>query len=222
MKFAAGFMTLVAISAVVTQLTGCNIVGPAMYIVEGPPSADAVHNLADVPTVVFIDDRRNVVSPISMRKAIADKVSEDLMVKKILSATISSQDAMALASQRERNSNIISIEEIGKAVGAKQVIYVEMVQFQDTPDGYTPRPTASCRVKVVDVDAQKRVYPPVDAEEPSRVVQAMIREVDPSVYSTRDGRLKVFDALAKETGSAVGKLFYKHEIRQLGGNLNPR
>jgi hypothetical protein len=201
---------------------GCNIVGPAAYIIEGPPSVEAQHTLADVPTLVFIDDRSNVVNPVSLRRVIADKASEVLMVKKLLTTTISPQDAMTVARQRERNSNILSIEDIGKTVGAQQVIYVEMLQFQDTPDGFTPRPMAACRVRLIDVENRKRLFPPPDSQEASRLVQVMTREVDPSIYSTRSGRLQVFNILAEDIGEEVAKLFYKHERKELGGNLNPR
>jgi len=201
---------------------GCNIVGPASYIISGPPSVDAEYELADVPTVVFIDDRHNVVNPISLRRAIADKASEDLMMKKILAKTISGQDAMTLATQRERNNQIMSIEDIGKAVGAKQVIYVEMLQFQDILPDYTPRPTSACRVRVIDVENRKRMYPAEDAQEPSRLVQASTREVNPELYRTRTGRVETLQALAITTGEEIGKLFYKHEIKQLGSNLYPK
>jgi hypothetical protein len=185
----------------ILALTGCNIVGPAAYLVEGPPKVDAEFKLADKPTLVFIDDRSSVVSPISLRKVIADKASQDLMINKCVKTTISSLDAMALATQRDRNNQVLTIEEIGQAMGARQVIYVEMLQFTDTPDGYTPRPMAAYRLKVIDLDEQKRIYPPEDALEPYRSVQAMTREVDPSMYRSRAGRLQVFEALANETGA---------------------
>jgi hypothetical protein len=144
------------------------------------------------------------------------------MINKCVKTTISSLDAMALATQRERNSQILSIEEIGEAMGAKQVIYVEMLQFTDTPDGFTPRPMAMYRLKVIDLESKKRVYPPEDALDSARQVQAMTREVDPAMYTTRGGRLQAFEALANETGASIARLFYKHEARPLGGNLNPR
>jgi hypothetical protein len=213
---------MVTAVAWMSALGGCNIIGPAHYLVAGGPKVDAEYKLADVPTLVYIDDRSNAVNPTSLRKVIADRVSADLMEQKILKVTISSQDAMTLAAQRERNSQILSIEEIGAAVGARQVIYVEMVQFHGTPDGFTPRPVATCRVKVIDLDAKKRVYPPEDADLPFRELQVFTREVDPELYATRSGLLKVFEALADQTGAAIAKLFYKYEHRPVGENLNPR
>ncbi|MCI0365810.1 MAG: hypothetical protein L0Y44_00420 [Phycisphaerales bacterium] len=198
---------------------GCNVIGPAAYIIDGPPSTEARHELADVPTVVFIDDRSNVVNPISLRRVIADKASENLMIQEVLTKTISPQDAMVVAAQRERNSQILPIEEIGKFVGAKQVIYVEMAQFQTTADGYTPRPIASCRVRVIDVENRKRVFPPAESPVQAQVVNVAAREFSPELFRTRAGRLKVLEGLAIETGDRIAKLFYKHETKELGKNL---
>jgi hypothetical protein len=206
--------------AVFTTISGgCNIVGPAAYILEGPPKVDAMYVLADVPTVVYIDDRANVVNPISLRRVIADKTSEVLMVKEVLKTTISPQDAMSLAVKRERYSDILSIEEIGKMVGAKQVIYVEMLNFQRSPDGNIPRPYALCRVRVIDVENRVRTFPGPDAQENSHPVQTMTREVDPEAFRNSSTRLKLYEELAKRLGDEIAKLFYKHEARELGGNL---
>jgi hypothetical protein len=208
-------------------LHGCNIVGPVAYIVDGPPTKEAEFKLPDVPTVVFVDDRDSVVSPVSLRRIIADTASENLLVDQplvrgpVLKTVIASQDAMALAARQDRKDSMMSIEKIGESVGAEQVIYVNMVSFKDTPDGFTPRPVAVCEVKVIDIVNNRRLYPE-GGNQDARVVQTMIREVDPSLYSTRSSRLKVFEALALEVGQDVAKLFYKHEIRELGGNLNPR
>lgn len=212
----AGLIMLVA----AVFLPGCNIVGPAAYILEGPPSVEPVCQLADVPTVVFIDDRNNVVNPVSLRRVIADKASQDLMIQKILTSTISGQDAMTITTQREHNNQIMSMEDIGKAVGAKQMIYVQMMQFQDVLPDFTPRPSAACWVRVLDIENHRRVFPAADSSQASYLVRVTTREVDPEVYRSRAGREQVFAGLAVTMGEEIGKLFYKHEKRQLGANLN--
>lgn len=220
MRLARAMVMLVVASASV--VAGCNIVSPAAYLIGGTGMVEAEHDLLDVPTVVFVDDRANVVNPISLRRAIADRVSQDLMSNKAVTVTISPQDALAIARQQERANQIMSIEDIGRAVGAKQVIYVQMLQFQDTPDGTTPRPISSCKVKVIDVEQRVRVYPAGDADEDARQLQTVMSAVDTELYRTRAGRLSVFSELAATTGRDVGRLFYKHEPRAPGKNLNPR
>jgi len=223
-RFLSARQAIVAILAqavVLLLVGGCNIVGPASYIVGGTGDVEAEYVLPDVPTVVFVDDRANVVNPVSLRRVIADRISQDLMEEKVLTLTISPQDAMAVAKQRERANEIMSIEDIGRAVGAKQVIYVQMMQFRDTPDGSTPRPAGMCQVKVIDVESQQRTYPAKESKDSVRTVQVSGRPVDPETYRTRTGRLSVFNDLALMMGQHVGRLFYKHEPRAAGQNINP-
>lgn len=218
----AWFSLCLAAACLAAVVPGCNIVGPAAYLIEGPPKKDAEHTLVDVPTVVFIDDRQNFLNAVSLRRVIADSASQDLMVKEALTTTISSQDAMNLAGRMDRNSHVMSIEEIGKAVGAQQVIYVEMLGFQGSPDNFTPRPTAQCRVRVIDVANRQRVFPPQGSSEPARIIQTMIREVDPEVFRTRGSLLRVNEELARSLGRDIARLFYRHEVKELGENLKPR
>lgn len=203
-------------------LGSCNILGPVAAVVAPPPTIAAEYQIQDRPTVVFIDDRENVVNPISFRRVIADKVSEDLMVKKLVTRTIRPHDAMALAARHDRQSQVMPIDAIGREVGAEQVLYIEMVTFVDHIDGHTPRGLAIARVRLIDVENRRRLYPAEDADVPYRQIEVMTREMSPDAYRSRATRMQVFDALAQETGSAIAKLFYKHEHRELGGSLGGR
>lgn len=200
--------------------SGCNIVGPAAYIVGGPGSIDAEHALADRPTVVFIDDRENIVNPTSLRRLIAEKVSQDLMTRKVVMRTISPHDAMSLASRHDTHKDVMPVDAVGRAVGAEQIVYVEMLVFQDS-EGQVPRPVAACRVRVIDVENRERLYPPRDAERPFRVLEVRMREVNPDLYRSRATRYQISESLANELGDRIAKLFYKHE-RDLGGRLESR
>jgi hypothetical protein len=212
--------TAVVLIAASLLIGGCNIVGPAAYLIAGPGMIEAEHQLADRPTVVFIDDRENVVNPVSLRRAIADKVSQDLMVKRVVRQTISPHDAMAVASRRDRHDNVMPIDAIGRAVGAEQIIFIEMLVFQDS-EGYERRPIAACRVRVIDVENRTRLYPPSDSVDNARLVQVRMREVTEDAYRTRGTRHQISVALADELGDTIARLFYRHE-RDLGGRLEAR
>lgn len=209
-----------ACACVVGALGGCNIVGPVAYIVGGPPKVDAEFTLPDRPTVVYVDDRQNLISPSGLRRVMADRASSDLMEHKALTETISSRDAMALVTRQDRHSDLIPIDQIGRDVGAEQVIYVEVLSFRDSPDNYTPRPMGSCSVRVIDVTNRVRLYP-AEGEQP-RVLQVAMRAVSTEMYRSRATRSKLRQALAEEMGSHIAKLFYRHEKTELGGNLKPR
>ena len=51
---------------------GCNIVTPIVYAVSPPPKQPALYPLEDRPTVVYVDDRRNLLSYRSLRRRIGD------------------------------------------------------------------------------------------------------------------------------------------------------
>lgn len=203
-------------------LPGCNIVGPASYIVMGQGKVDAEYALQDRPTVVFIDDRENLVNPVMLRRAIAEKASEELMVQEIVTRTISPSDAIQLVSRYDTNEEVMPIDAIGRAVGAEQIIYVEMVSFDESMDGFTPRAAGTCRVRVIDVANRARLFPPPEADVPYRTLQVVTEEVSTELYRSRTSRMQIGELLAAQMGDRIAKLFYHHEARELGRRLTPK
>ena len=203
---------------------GCNIITPAAYIAMGQPKAAARYQLEDRSTVVFVDDRENAIpaNASRVRQEIADKVSKDLLEQKILTNVISPRDAMALARSHDRQGNLLSVEALGEAVGAQQVIYVEMASFRGSVDNQAPRPAAACMVKVVDVEQRRRLFPPADVEKASEEVFALGEPMSQVLYRSSQGRRQVEQTLADLMGDRVAKLFYKHVPEELGTRLNPK
>jgi hypothetical protein len=131
---------------------------------------------------------------------------------------INARQAIALARSLESASNRITIEKIGLEAGAEQVVYVELNGFALTLDGFTPRPTSVCEVKVIDLAANARVYPNPTSNN-GREVISQIREVSPDSFTSFARRRKVEDELAEKTGVEVAKIFHEHERVDLGENL---
>ncbi len=199
-------------------LSSCNYLVPAAYIVEGPPSIDAQYTLPDRKTVVFVDDRSNILSRTQLRAVIGDKVATDLMKKGLVTETIASRDAIAIARKDETVDKPIPISEIGQRVGADTIIYVQMKDFSLSDPGGVARPSATATVKVIDVTGRSRLYP-APSELTGQPVSTDMREVSNDLYQSTSGRRQIEDSLAAEIGSEVAKLFYKHERVELGKNL---
>ena len=190
----------------------------------GQPKQPALYEIQDRSTVVFVDDRNNAI-PLNasrVRRAIADHVSTQLMTEGILTETISSRDAMALAQQRDREGNLLSMEAIGESVGAQQIIYIEMMGFRGSPDGSTPRPTGSCRVKVIDVGNRTRLFPPAASEKAWMEISVLSPPISMQLYDTSNGRRQVQQILAALIGDRVAKLFYAHVPDEIGTRLTPQ
>lgn len=215
---------LASAAALCALLGACNIVVPAVYFLGGQPKRAAEYTPEDRATVVFVDDRGNAIEQNSLRtrQAIADKITAALMAKEVLTNTIRPSDALAVARQNDRQGNILAIDAIGRSVGAEQVIYVEMLSFRGSVDGITPRPVASCAVRVIDVENRTRLFPGSEAERPSRIVEVISREVSAELYRTASGRREIERLLAAMLADRVAKLFYKHVPDELGSRLDPR
>lgn len=197
---------------------GCNLAGPALYVLQGPPKTPAAHELADKPTVVFVDDRRNALPRYELRGVICDEAIETLMKKGVVTNGVDSREVLNLVRKQDTDKKLMAVDAIGKAAGAEQVIYVRIIAFHITPDGYTPRPVAGAEVRVVDVTNRERVFPGPD-EEAARYLEATLDPVAIEKYQSSASRRQIEDLLAKELGKSVAELFFDHERNELGENL---
>jgi hypothetical protein len=214
----------VAALAAASAAAGCNILTPAAYLAFGQPKADARYELEDRATVVFVDDRDNAIPVNSsrVRQAIADKVSNDLLNEKVLKTVISARDAMTVARSQDRDGKLLSVEALGEAVGAQQVIYVEMMSFRGSMDNVKPQPAAAARIKVVDVGERRRIYPPPESESTWDEVMAVSQPLSQELYRTSQGRRQVEMMMADLLGDRIAKMFYKHVPDEIGTRLNPQ
>jgi len=219
-----------AISALfaLSSMSGCNVGVPAAYAIFGPGKIEAMHELAPVRTVVFVDDRQNVLPRTSMRAAIGDKVSRDIMERSLVPSAVRPADAIILTRQREDGAKPLSIAAIGRELECQQVIYVQVTGFSLVGDGGNASggistgatPTATAVIKVIDVVNNIRTFPGSDG--PGYDLVGKVREVDQDHINTVAKRRVVEDKLAIELGEQIGKLFYEYERIDFGENLGPR
>ncbi|MBL9140385.1 MAG: hypothetical protein JNK53_00840 [Phycisphaerae bacterium] len=209
------------LAACVVCTVGCNYVIPAMWIAQGPPKKPAVYTLPkDLKTTVFVDDRKNVISRTQLRAQLADDIATELTTQGLVSNVVSGRELIAFVRRTETPSKRVSIEDLGNAVGADVVIYVEMLTFDLMADGATPRPSASARIKVVDVKSKERLFPPTGGDKQGFEVSAETEALQPGIYRTSAGRRTVEDMLEKKLGDAIVKLFYDHEPRNFGQGVS--
>lgn len=217
-------LRLAACASVAAVLCSCNILSPAAFLAMGQTKTPAMYQLEDRPTVVFVDDRNNAI-PINssrIRRGIADNVSNELMAHELVTQTISPRDAMSLARNRDREGNLLSMEAIGQAVGAEQLIYIRMISFRGSSDNLTNRPAAVCHVKVIDVVTRARLFPPGGGETEWQEVSVIGQTMSLELYRYTEGRRKITDSLSATIADQVAKLFYKHIPDELGSRLTPQ
>ena len=199
---------------------GCNYLIPASYLIEGPPKEPARYELPRRKTVVYVDDRANRMTRAALRTAVGEEVGTLILQQALVPEVISTRDAVAYARRADTSDKQVSIRKIGEAVGAEQVIYIDIDEYRISADGATPRPAAIVNVKVIDVGSGARLWPDGTDEGERMIVRT--REQSLELYNSSAGRRRVEDELAKQVAEDVSKLFYEHEKRELGGNLGIR
>lgn len=188
-------------------LTGCNIVGPAYVLLHGPEKTPAQHTLDPTKrSVVFVDDRANVVARRSTRMQIAAEAEKVITEKGLVEEMIRSQAIMAAASM-DSHDEPSSIAELGRTVGADVVIYATVDFFGLSPDGSTYQPTARLRVKIVDAITGERLWP----EQTSGQTLMVEMQVRPEDLPQTVGEARERESmLAEWTGARLAEMFYDH------------
>jgi hypothetical protein len=203
------------ICAAVLLVAGCNYLLPASYIIEGPPKAPAAFELPSKRTVVIVDDKINRMPRVALRVGIGDSVGTHLLENNVVPETITTRDAVALIRRMDTASKPVSIQRICESLGAEQVVYVEIDEFNLSGGREEGGPEAVALIKVLDITNGSRLWPTAGSE----AVQSSLQDINPSLITTSAGRREVEDKLAEKLGEDIAKLFYAHERRELGGRL---
>lgn len=206
---------IVVMCAAVLLAAGCNYLLPASYIIEGPPKAPAAFELPSKRTVVIVDDKINRMPRVALRVGIGDSVGTHLLENNVVPETITTRDAVALIRRMDTASKPVSIQRICESLGAEQVVYVEIDEFNLSGGRDEGGPEAVALIKVLDITNGSRLWPTAGSE----AVQSSLQDINPSLITTSAGRREVEDKLAEKLGEDIAKLFYAHERRELGGRL---
>jgi len=200
------WVTLAA--AALFSAAGCNIVGPAMYLVQGPDKTPAQFTLPQQTTVIFIDDRANILPRSRLVRQMALSATNELLkVQQVIPEAID-PDAINREAVRETRGHLMSIDEIGRKVGAGIVIYAVPRQFSLVDDRGTV-PTCILEVKVVDTESGLRLWPGPREYEYHRLVVELAYK-SPLRYD--EGKAdELQQQLATTAGLRLAQLFYPHE-----------
>jgi hypothetical protein len=189
-------------------LAGCNIVGPAYLLIHGPPKTPAAYTLDKERTaVVFVDDRANRMPRRALRTAMAAEAERVILGQKLVKDMITGQSAIQ-AAEADPEGQPVSIAEIGRSIGAQQVIYATIDTFTLSPDGQTFAPSMVVRVKVLDAADGKRLWPE-DRRGATLPVQIPPKQGTAAASSIELTRAE--NELATAAGLALARLFFKHE-----------
>ncbi len=209
------------LAGLVALMGGCAIAGFLADKVV-PPRVDAIYKLPDRPTAILVDDRTNCLGDPAMPGIIAVQAGSDLQQVKALTTVIDPARIVDLAARLGPKFRDMPVDQVGKAVGAQQVLYINVAQtsIEGTPG--ILRPTAQVYVKLVKVSDGSEIFPhlrpgsefsgsPAEMGYPLLVRSQYKSDQDAQAIMPMLRR-----AMAHEIGRAVAELFYTHEPRKRG------
>jgi hypothetical protein len=182
---------------------GCSVPGVLLHTALGDPPIPAEYEPPKVKTLVMVENYR---SPDEMQldgDQIAHEVTEELKKE----AKVDVVDPDKLAPLREDDADkfrAMNIQAVGKAVGAKQVIYVDLLEsgVEQDPSAGAIHAIATARVRVVDTDTGNTLWP-AGASHGKELSQTMdFDQMDPAKAVT------MHTQMLHSLSSKIAKLFY--------------
>ncbi len=189
-------------------MSGCNILGPMLYLAHGPEKIPQLYELdADRPTVIFFDDRAGILPNAGLRETVTHTASQILLDKKVVNRMIDARAATAVVANEPRG-DLLPISAIGQKVGADIVIYVEPELFTLSPDNQTFVPTARLKIKIIDAANDTRLWPDKREGYTLDIVAHTKQGAPPTDAASRAMAQQEF---ARYVGQSLAQIFYAHE-----------
>lgn len=180
---------------------GCQLFGLAAYTVL-PRTVKQEYTPPKTPMLVLVESARDPGMLVPEAEHLTACIVDDLEAFEVAPMV----DWRGLQKMREADPDMPkrSISEIGKKMGAQQVLYVDLSRaYFGAAEGLEVRGKVEARVRVVDVATGKRVYP----------ITAESRQILVETPLSRDFRdtdvVAVQQELLQATGITIGRLFHK-------------
>lgn len=156
--------------------------------------------------LVFPDDMGRRLNYPPVKRALAQKLNELILEKKLAAATVDHSQLMDLRNA-EPGFNRLSVATVGRRLGADLVIYVDIDEFslKETPMGTLWRGRFGGKVRVVDVQ-KGRLWPNESAGYPVRVAEPTTENTS-ETYGVELAR-----TLARELAEEISGLFTSHYV----------
>lgn len=218
-------VALLTLLLAVTLLPGC-VLGDLFGVIAGKRDIPARHVLDDRPTVILVEDPGDALGSRTLRHVLASDIGHHLVRNEALSEEpISPRRVAALAAELGADFDRTAIDELGRRLGAEQVIHVLV---DSTSLEYAPtvmRPTARAEVKVIDAVEGRRVFPRItgfqgrDAPPPGEpvVVEMHYQGSTGDPGRGRDSVLR--RTLTERLAVDIAQLFYEHPEPEPGQSL---
>jgi TolB-like protein len=206
------FRGLVALSAAASligclAMQGCTTLGALAYKVTPPPKIQPVYTMPKEKTLVLVENYRNPGVSDQDTERLGREITDQLK-KHSIAPVIDPDTLFDYRSDNGGTFDQMSIASIGQALGAKQVLYVDVVDYGGdwTLASNMLHPKATIRVRVVDVKTGNTVWPDQAARGYPMNIELQYAEIKDAGTA-----MDAEEAICQSTADHVAKLFYAHE-----------
>ena len=192
------------------------------------PPVEPVYKLAEdnTRTLIIVDDPTSQLVDPSLPGRMATRIGFQLK-ENGLKIDVVPQDKLADFAIKKGDDYIhVPADTVGKEMGAKQVIHVHVERVEMNEESGIFRPLILARLKVIDVDQHKRVFPALDkGAEDLKADAARGFPVQTTLFykSINEGSRADLSAagfqLADKSANEIAMLFYEHEERPIGEKM---
>lgn len=187
---------------------GCLAAGVVAYAASGPPKVEAAYRPTTRPTAVLVEHTSTRGAPGGVRDLVASFLVAELREHKV-APIVDFHRVYDLRQLDPRAFRAMTVDEIGRRVGAEQVIYVEIFEADFVPalSGALVKAAMSVGVRVVDVETGELMWP-TSMEEGHRLVIE-------SPYHERTTTLspdEVKEQTCRLAARQIARLFYSYYI----------
>ena len=219
----------IAVLLLLLVLTGCEGAAAIVSVISGPDVVPAKYVLPDQTTAVLIDDPKHFLDNPSLARQIGTTAVHYLQRNDALNEAefIEPNQVARLERQLSREWATTPIDQIGRELGADQVIYAKIVAASGQVEGDLFRPVATLEAKVIRSEDGKRLWPAVGPlTDPNAPATPGYRFTVEMEYHTRQGprgsRGTPSDLqrrLADELGLKLARIFHDWKRPEPGETL---
>ncbi len=196
--------------------SGCNIMSALAYKTMGPNVIPAEYAPPKEPTLVLAESygQSNDLQPYADQ--LGNLVTKELAAHKV-APLIDDTKLMALRGEKAGGYDKMKIPDVGKAVGAKQVVYIDLRQcgIESVPGSDLFQGSIEATVRVVDVATGQTRWPDVGDSHPFKKKTEFTRR------DARDTPLAMRNMMLEDLAGAVSRLFYDVKPEFEGGKGEP-
>jgi hypothetical protein len=192
---------------VLLLLGGCNIVAYAATAI--PQTVSAKHTPPKTPMLVLVENRQNPSTMVTEADQLTGFIMEELEAYHV--APLIELKKLYEVRDDEKNIDKMTISQIGKAVGAQQVLYVDLRRVnvsEDDGGGIPMHSRLDAAVHLVDVKTSTTTFPtagqanwPISLETP---ITTIVNRTNPEA---------VRESLLRSAGTSIGRLFHDYPVQ---------